>query len=473
MKDELIKIEFLGAAGVVTGSKHLITTPNGTKILLDCGLFQGKIDGRHDMNRNFGFAPYELDYVLLSHAHIDHSGLLPRLVKEGFNGVVFATPATIELCELMLYDSAHIQQDDLRYLNQRRNRKGESILEPLYDLDDVAKILSLMQPVAYDEIVKINKEVSFHFTDAGHLLGSAAVHVDILLSNRKRKKITFTGDIGRMHDSILRTPEPFRQPDILICEATYGSRLHPETESTEKELLRVVHETCVEKLGKLIIPAFSLDRTQEIIYSLEKMYNKGLLPNIKIFVDSPLSVRATHVMKDCEECFNDEFIAYMHAHDPEPFAFKNLKYVTKIEDSIAINELREPCIIVSASGMAEAGRVKHHIKNNISSNNNTIMFVGYCTPESLGGRLKSGAKEVRIFGDLYKVKAQVQSLEYYSSHADYDEIFKYLNCIKASKVEHVFLVHGESAELVSMKAKMKERGFKIVHIPLHGDSYTF
>lgn len=471
MKKQPLNIEFHGAAGVVTGSKHLITTPSGTKILLDCGLFQGKIDGRHDMNRNFGFNPAEIDYVLLSHAHIDHSGLLPRLVREGFNGVIFATPATIELCELMLYDSAHIQHDDLRYLNERRRRKGEPMLKPLYDLDDVQKTLTLMEPLNYGEELKLNKEVTIHFTDAGHLLGSAAVHIDIQISARTKRAITFTGDIGRLHDSILRSPEPFRQPDILICESTYGSRLHPETSSVEQELLRVVKETCVEKLGKLIIPAFSLDRTQEIIYALEKMHNMGLLPNIKTFVDSPLSVRATKVMSDCEDCFNDQFIDYMHKHDPEPFNFKNLKYVTDVQDSMAINDLKGPCIIISASGMAEAGRVKHHIKNNIGNHQSTILFVGYCTTESLGGRLKSGIKEVRIFGEIYTVKANVESLEYYSSHADYQEILTYLKCIDPAKVKHTFLVHGETTELVSMKAKLKEEGFKNVQIPLHGEAF--
>jgi metallo-beta-lactamase family protein len=471
MNKKELTIAFHGAAGVVTGSKHLITTPSGTKILLDCGLFQGKIDGRHDMNRNFGFNPAEVDYVLLSHAHIDHSGLLPRLVREGFNGVIFATPATIQLCELMLYDSAHIQRDDLRYLNERRKRKGESQLEPLYDLDDVQKTLNLFEPLNYGEELKLNKEVCIHFTDAGHLLGSAAVHIDIQLTARTKRSITFTGDIGRLHDSILRSPEPFRQPDILICESTYGSRLHPETSSVEQELLRVVKETCVEKLGKLIIPAFSLDRTQEIIYALEKMHNNGQLPNIKIFVDSPLSVRATRVMQDCEDCFNDDFIKYMHLHDPDPFVFKNLKYVTDVQDSMAINDLREPCIIISASGMAEAGRVKHHIKNNIGNHQSTIMFVGYCTPESLGGRLKSGVKEVRIFGDVFPVKANIESLEYYSSHADYAEIITYLKCIDASKVKDVFLVHGETTELVAMKARLKAEGFTHIHIPNHGEDF--
>jgi metallo-beta-lactamase family protein len=471
MKKQGLTISFHGAAGVVTGSKHLITTPSDTKILLDCGLFQGKIDGRHDMNRNFGFNPAEIDYVLLSHAHIDHSGLLPRLVREGFNGVIFATPATIALCELMLYDSAHIQKDDLRYLNKKRKKKGEPMLSPLYDLEDVQKTLALMEPLNYDEELALNKELTIHFTDVGHLLGSAAVHVDVKVSTRTKRKITFTGDIGRLYDSILRSPEPFRQPDVLICESTYGSRLHPETSSVEEELLRVVKETCVEKLGKLIIPAFSLDRTQEIIYALEKMHNMGLLPNIKIFVDSPLSVRATRVMSDCEDCFNEQFIEYMHKQDPEPFNFKNLKYVTDVQDSMAINDLREPCIIISASGMAEAGRVKHHIKNNIGNHQCTILFVGYCTPESLGGRLKSGVKEVRIFGDIYQVKANIETLEYYSSHADYKEIMMYLKCIDAAKVKHTFLVHGETTELVEMKSKLKSDGYQHVHIPVHGESF--
>jgi metallo-beta-lactamase family protein len=465
-----MQIQFNGAARVVTGSKHLITTPKGKQVLLDCGMFQGRIPNREDFNRNFGFSPNDIDYLILSHAHIDHSGLIPRLVAEGFRGIIFATPATIDLCEIMLMDSAHIQNDDLKYVNQRRKKRGEELLDPLYNMEDVQQTLDLMQPVAYDELLHVDDEITFHFTDAGHLIGSAAVHLDIKTGPHQKKKITFSGDIGRPGDPILRNPQPFRQCDILICESTYGDRLHPQAEDARKMLLQVVKETCVDNLGKLIIPAFSVDRTQEIIYILEKMANEGILPNIKIYVDSPLSVKATNIIRDHDECFNETFVAYMNI-DPSPFEFKNLKFITTVEESKALNGSKEPCIIISASGMAEAGRVKHHIANNIENPKNTILLVGYCTPESLGGRLKSGETEVTIFGEPHPVKARVTTMENYSSHADYNEIFDYLECLDPQKTERVFLVHGEYETQEVLKGKFKEHGFQHIDIPEKGQTF--
>ncbi|MFN4082919.1 MAG: MBL fold metallo-hydrolase RNA specificity domain-containing protein [Bacteroidia bacterium] len=467
----MINLQFFGAAQMVTGSKHLITTPKGKKILLDCGLVQGKPNANIQYNRHFGFDPITIEYVILSHAHIDHCGLLPRLVREGFRGIIFAHPATISLCELMLFDSAHIQKDDLGYLNERRKKRGEQILEPLYDLDDVKKTLTLFEPVEYDEELKIDDEITFHFTDAGHLLGSCAVHLDIKIGIRKKTKITFTGDIGRYNDPILRNPEEFRQCDYLICESTYGDRLHPKEHNAEQKLLEIVKHTCVEKMGKLIIPAFSVDRTQEIIYFLEKASNSGILPNIKVFVDSPLSVNATRVIEKHQECYREDFVLYMQHHDPEPFCFKNLSYISDVEESKKLNDLKEPCIIISASGMAEAGRVKHHIKNNIGDIKNTVLLVGYCTPESLGGRLKAGNKTVRIFGEEFPVKAEVISLEYYSAHADYEEIMTYLKCQKKSKIKEVFLVHGEPEAQHTFKGFLIAKGFEKVSIPAIGDKY--
>jgi metallo-beta-lactamase family protein len=467
-----MQITFNGAAQVVTGSKHLIHTPKGRKILLDCGLFQGKVSKREDLNRHFGFDPHSVDYVILSHAHIDHSGLLPALYREGFRGIIFATPATISLCELMLYDSAHIQHDDLNYLNEKRKRKGESVLKPLYDVEDVEKVLQLMIPVEYDEELKPDDETTFYFTDAGHLLGSAAVHLDIKTGARSKIKITYTGDIGRPNDPILRSPEPFRQPDVLICESTYGNRLHTKSGNSEQALLNIVTDICVKNLGKLIIPAFSVDRTQELVYTLEKMFNSGQLPNIKIYVDSPLSVRATEVMKKHEECYNDSFIEYMHRNDPEPFSFTNLTYITDVNESKKLNDLKEPCIIISASGMAEAGRIKHHIKNNIEKHNCAILLVGYCTPESLGGRLLAGNKTVRIFGEEYTVNARIIDMEYYSSHGDYNEILQYLSCINPKKVKQTFLVHGEYESCVGLKEHLLDAGFRNIYIPTLGETVS-
>lgn len=464
-------IQFYGAAQVVTGSKHLITTAHGKKLLLDCGLFQGRLDNRDEMNRHFGFAPHDLDYVILSHAHIDHSGLLPRLVKEGFRGIIFATPATISLCEIMLMDSAYIQKEDLRYVNKRRTKRGEPAIDALYDILDVEKTLDLMVPVEYEETIKIDEDITLTFTDAGHLLGSAAVHVDVKCKKGKKTKITFTGDIGRYNDQILRSPQPFRQCDVLICESTYGNRLHPKATDLELQLLNVIRETCVEKKGKLIIPAFSVDRTQDLIYMLDQFANQGLLPTIKVFVDSPLSVKATTVIRKHEECFNESFLEYLRK-DPDPFGFKDLTYVSDVNQSKAINTIKEPCIIISASGMAEAGRIKHHIANNIQNPNNTILMVGYCTPESLGGRLKAGATEVKIFGEMYPVKAKVVNMDYFSAHADYEEIKQFLKHQKPAKVKQVFLVHGEIEAQQSLKTKLEEVGYTNIAIPKMGEQFN-
>ena len=463
-------IQFYGAAKVVTGSKHLITTSQGIKILLDCGLFQGHLNNREELNHHFGFAPHDLDYVVLSHAHIDHSGLLPRLVNQGFRGIIFATPATISLCSIMLMDSAHIQTEEAKYANKRRARHNEPLLEPLYNVLDVEKTLDLMVPVEYEEQITIDKGITLTLTDAGHLLGSAAVHLDITEGKGKKTKISYTGDIGRFNDQILRKPQPFRPCDVLITESTYGNRLHPIPPDVEKELLEVIQETCVVNKGKLIIPAFSVDRTQDLIYTLDKFANAGLLPAIQVFVDSPLSVKATAVIRKHEECYNDEFLNYLR-NDPDPFGFKNLTYVSEVSQSKSINDVKEPCIIISASGMAEAGRIKHHIKNNILNPKNTILMVGYCTPESLGGKLKSGAKEVRIFGEIYPVNARVVNMDYFSAHADYKEILKYLSHQKTNKVKQIFIVHGEPDAQQSLKDKLEAVGYNNVMIPAMGQKF--
>jgi metallo-beta-lactamase family protein len=463
-----MKIEFYGAAQVVTGSKHLITTKKGTRILLDCGLFQGSDQDSHYLNRHFGFNPMTVDYVILSHAHIDHSGLLPRLVAEGFQGKIFATPATKSLCEIMLMDSAHIQENDVKYVNQRRKKRGEELLDPLYGVSDVQRTLQQFETVRLKQEHKIDDEISFHYTDAGHILGSAAVHLTI--KEEREKKLTFTGDIGRPGDIILRSPQPFRQADYIICESTYGDKLHEPLGDTQKHLLRIVHETCVMKKGKLIIPAFSVDRTQELIYQLDQLSSAKKLPQIKVYVDSPLSVKATMVMKEHDECFNPDILAYIEK-DGDAFGFPNLEYVSKVQDSKNINKSKEPCIIISSSGMAEAGRIKHHIANNILNPNNTILIVGYCSPTSLGGALKRGEKEVRIFGEMYPVKALVESIEAFSAHADYNEILSYLECQNPKQVRKMFLVHGDMEAQESLKEKLNNKGFKKVEIPEMGEEF--
>jgi metallo-beta-lactamase family protein len=463
-----MKIEFYGAAQVVTGSKHLITTRLGTKVLLDCGLFQGSDQDSNYMNRHFGFTPHEVDYVILSHAHIDHTGLLPRLVNEGFKGKIFCTPATKGLCEIMLMDSAHIQEMDVKYVNVRRKKRGEELLDPLYDEEDVNRTLAHFVTVPYRTEHAIDDEISFHYTDAGHILGSTAVHLTI--KEERDIKLTFTGDIGRPGDIILRSPEEFRQADYIISESTYGDRLHEPIADTRDRLLKVVHETCVERGGKLVIPAFSVDRTQELIYQLDQLSSAGKLPPIKVFVDSPLSVKATMVMKEHDECFNPDILEYIEK-DGDAFGFPNLFYVSKVEDSKKINDLNEPCIIISASGMAEAGRIKHHIANTILNPNNTILIVGYCSPTSLGGAIRRGDKEVRIFGEEYEVKTHVEVMESFSAHADYNEILEFLSCQNPAMVRKVFLVHGDYEAQLSLKEKLETKGFHNIEIPEMGEEF--
>lgn len=465
-----MEIKFLGAARNVTGSKHLVTTLSGKKILLDCGFFQNRGSDNDRLNRNFDFNPAEIDYLILSHAHIDHSGNVPNLVKQGFKGIIFTTAATVDLCEVMLTDSAFIQEGDTKYLNKRRKRKGQELLEPIYTVKDVTEALKHFKRIAVNKMFTIDDEVSFLFTDAGHILGSVSVHLYVK-ENSATKQLTFSGDIGRYNDLILKSPQTFPQADLIVCESTYGDRLHEQHEDARQKLLKVVIETCVEKKGKLIIPAFSLGRTQEIIYTLDRFKTENKLPSIKVFVDSPLAIDATNIMRKHSEFFNDDVIDYMHV-DPDPFGFSNLTYVRKAEDSKKLNDMHEPCIIISASGMIEAGRIKHHVKNNVINANNTILIVGYCSPGSIGGKLRDGAKKIRIFGDEYDVKARVEVISSFSAHADYEEMIQYLSCQDKKKVKKLFLVHGEYPVQQVFRQTLLKTGFTDIEIPEQGEVFT-
>ncbi len=433
------------------------------KILLDCGFFQGRGADTDEMNRGFNFDPSQISCLILSHAHIDHSGNISNLVKQGFKGTIYSTPATRDLCTIMLADTAHIQESDLKYINRVREKKGRDPIEPIYTMDDVSETMELFQTVPYRKNFKINDDVQFMFTDSGHILGAAGVNLTI---NEKGKtvRIFFSGDIGRPNDKILIAPEPFPQTDYIICESTYGNRLHESAENTEARLLQVIKETCVENKGKIIIPAFSLGRTQEVVYALNNLKNAGKLPQLNVYVDSPLSINATGIMRKHPECFNEDILKVMQT-DKDPFGFDHLFYVQSAEDSKKLNDRKEPCVIISASGMAEAGRIKHHIKNNISKPVNTILIVGYCTPDSLGGRLAAGNKEVSIFGKEYAVKARVEVMNSYSAHADYKEMLDYLSCQEKDKVKTLFLVHGEYKVQVEWREKLLKSGFKNVEIP--------
>ncbi|HWV32962.1 MAG TPA: MBL fold metallo-hydrolase [Dyadobacter sp.] len=456
-------IQFFGAARTVTGSKHLITTEKGTKILLDCGLFQGiQTD---EFNQEFGFKPADVDYVILSHAHIDHSGLLPRLVRKGFKGPIYCTAATADLCRIMLLDSAHIQEKDLERINKRRKKQGRPLLEELYNAEDAAHALSLFKTVRYGQTFFLGEgnEVSVILTDAAHLLGSAAVHLSVP-DGGTFKQVTFTGDIGRPEDRILRKPEEFPQADYIICESTYGDRLHEKEIDMHAHLLRIVQETCIRRRGKLIIPAFAIDRTQELIYALDQLSSAGQLPQIPVYIDSPLAIRATAIMKEHDECFNPEILDYIEK-DGDAFAFPYLNYISDVQDSIALNDRHEPCIIISASGMAEAGRIKHHIKNNIGDPNSTILLVGYASANTLAGALKRGDKQVNIFGERFDVKCRVETMDSFSGHGDYNEMIEFLSCQKPERVKEVFLVHGEYETQIAFKLKLEKAGYRKIHIP--------
>jgi metallo-beta-lactamase family protein len=466
-----MKIKFLGAAREVTGSKHLITTKNGKKIILDCGMFQGKGLETDKMNRNLGFDPGEIDHIILTHAHIDHSGLIPYMYKKGFRGSVVCTSATRDLCSIMLADSGHIQEHDAYYFNKKQEKKGLPLIEPIYTRMDAVRCMSLFIGVSYDRKFRIDDNIRVKFTHTGHMLGGGVANIEITEGD-KVHKLAYTGDIGRPVNRILITPKPFPQADILITESTYGDRLHEDRADAEKELLRIIRYTCVEKKGKLIIPAFSIGRTQDIVYTLNNFYNEEKLPRINIYVDSPLAINATDIFRLHPECFNKEIIELMET-DPDPFGFNSLYYVKKAEESKKLNDMKEPMIIISASGMMEAGRVKHHLANNISDPANTVLAVGYCEPRTLGARLLRGEKEISIHGNHYYVQADIERIDSYSGHGDYKEMADFLSCQDPSKLKQTFLVHGEIEVEEKYRSYLEGRGFSNISIPAQGDEYEF
>lgn len=458
-----MKLKFLGAAREVTGSKHLITTDYGRKILLDCGMYQGKGIETTSLNRKLGFEPSEIDNLILTHAHIDHSGLIPYMYKLGFRGSVICTNATRDLCAIMLADSGGIQEYDTKTFNKKRFIQGLEPVEPLYTKADAIASMELFIGIAYERKLRIDDYTTVKFTNTGHMLGSSVANIEIT-ENGQKKKIAYTGDIGRPTNRILKSPAPFPQADYLITEATYGDRLHKSTSEAEEALLKVVESTCVEKNGRLIIPSFSVGRAQEIAYSLNNLYNDRRLPKINIYVDSPLAVNATSVFRMHPECFNED-VLYVMESDPDPFGFNSMYYITDKMESKRLNAYTKPCVIISASGMMEAGRVKHHIANAISNPRNTILAVGYCAPKTLGAKLLNGAKEISIHGTLHQVKADIQRIDSFSGHGDYKEMAQFLSCQDASLLKNTFIVHGDYKAQSSYKNHLTEKGFKNISIP--------
>ncbi|MDR2868138.1 MAG: MBL fold metallo-hydrolase [Bacteroidales bacterium] len=463
-----MKIDFLGATEEVTGSKFLLTTGSGKKILLDCGMYQGKGLETDAMNRDLGFDPAEIDFILLSHAHIDHSGLIPFVYKLGFRGTVFCTHGTRDLCSIMLADSGRIQETDTVQFNKKRALNGLPPIEPIYTLRDAVACMNLFYSIPFNHKFNITDDFSISFFNTGHMLGSGAVYITYT-ENDIKKTLCYTGDIGRYNKRILPDPTTFPQADYIITESTYGDRLHTTLDTAESDLQLIVKDACAKRKGKLIIPAFAIGRTQEIVYALNRLSEKGNLPDVEIFVDSPLAFSATHIFRMHLECFSDE-IKEQLLHSIDPFGFEKLHYVQTVQESKRLNSYNRPCVIISASGMMEAGRVKHHLANSISDPKNTILSVGYCSPTTLGAKIMRGDSRVSIFGVTYQVNAQLAHIEAFSGHADYREMIHYLAGQDKEKVSKIFIVHGEERLRPIYAQHLQEAGFSRCHITAFRES---
>ena len=464
-----MKLCFYGAARTVTGSRHLIEL-DGLRILLDCGLYQGKRDEANHINRSFQFDPAAIDLVVLSHAHIDHSGNLPRLVRSGFKGDIVCTAATRDLASIMLRDSAHIQEQDIEYLNRKRERNDLPPLEPLYTMEDAEKTLTLLSGSAYGQTRRLAPGVSVTFHDAGHILGSAFVVLDIEKNGNGRPvRLVFSGDLGRKHRPIIRDPEICAEADALIIESTYGDRLHEQHDFGEDRLAAIINEAW-RRGGKVIVPAFAVGRTQELVYAVHRLISAKKIPeSLPVYVDSPLATEATGIYRRHPEDWDaetDDFLKQYGASDP--FGFPCLRYTRTREESMKLNTLKGPAVIISASGMAENGRILHHLKNNIGDDRTTILFVGFQAQHTLGRRLAEGQTKVRIFGLEHTVKARVEKMDGLSAHADRDELLEWVRGF-TRRPSRVFVVHGEEEAALSFAGTLKQNGFSSVDVPSRDD----
>jgi metallo-beta-lactamase family protein len=465
-----MQLQFIGAAQTVTGSRHLLRTEHAT-ILLDCGLFQGHRRESLQRNTELGFAATEIDAVVLSHAHIDHSGALPLLCKQGFRGPIYATSATRDLCAAMLVDAAMIQASDARYLNRRIERDGIDAepIEPLYEVEDVERALAQMVTLAYRHKRNIARSVSLTFHDAGHVLGSAICVLDVSEADQNHR-LVFTGDLGRRGAPILRDPEVPSGATALISEGTYGDRLHPAFEDLDVGLASAIQRT-FERGGRVIIPSFALERAQQVVFSLKKLRKAGRIPLLPVYVDSPLTVNITQVFRSHPECFDEEMRAVLASND-SPFDFDGLHYITSVEDSQAIDRHGEPCVVIAASGMCEAGRVLHHLKASIENPKNTIMIVGFQAQHTLGRRLVERRPRVRIFGVERDRAAEVVVMNGFSAHADRADLLNYAQAVRqAGAVKRVALVHGEPRALEALREGLVSHGFEDVIVPTPGQRW--
>lgn len=458
-----MKVYFHGAARTVTGSKHVVELIDGRRILLDCGLFQGLGRKTTELNENFGFDPKKIDAVLLSHAHIDHSGLLPKLVKEGYNGKIFCTPATRDLTEILLLDSAEIQRYEAEYINRKREAQDLPPIEPFYTHEDVINTMELFETVEYDNRFDAIDGVEVLFTNTGHLIGSAAIFLSVEEAG-STCTLLFSGDVGRYRSVLLQPPVEAPQADYIILESTYGDKHHDIGFNTIETLQSWIKRICVEQGGQLIVPAFSVGRTQEVLYALNQLSLENRLPDLLYFIDSPLSLKATETIKKYKAQFSERLQQVLEI-DNDPFDFPGLKYVETVEESRRVVNYEQPCVIISASGTADAGRVKHHLNECIGNKNNAVLFVGYCGGESLGAQLLRGDKEVEIFSDPCIVAADVGHLQGMSAHADTDELLRFIGNQDPEKVKGIFLVHGEFEVQKKFCDRLALKGFNRVEIP--------
>ena len=457
-----MKITFHGAARTVTGSQHLLHI-NGYRLLLECGLYQGRRQESYERNRNFPFDPAKIEAVILSHAHIDHSGNLPHLVKKGYRGPIYTTHATAHLANIMLLDSGHIHESDAEFVNKRRAKRGEPPIEPLYTLEDAGQVAQYFESVEYDQPFEVLPGVVAHLVDAGHILGSAAVVLDIE-KNGRSSRVWFSGDIGRRDLPLIRDPVLPSGADTLIMECTYGNKTHQDPQDSYNELRRVVTKT-IARRGKVIIPAFAVGRTQELVYDLHQMIDQGEIPRIPVVVDSPLAVNASDIFRAHPECMDQESLDFLREDVHKSIlGYGLVTYTRSVEQSKALNDIEQPMIIISASGMAESGRILHHLRNNIGDARNTVLIVSWQAPYTLGRRLADGETKIKIFGEEFTRRAEVVTIGGFSAHAGQPFLVEYAQAVK-EQVKRVFLVHGEAGPAQALTEKLAEAGLSRVYFP--------
>jgi len=464
-----MNFQFFGAAQTVTGSMMQCTV-NGHTILMECGLFQGRRNETFDKNRHFKFDPTKIESLILSHAHMDHSGNIPNLVRNGFKGSIYATPATVDLCRIMLRDSAFLQEKDVEWVNKIRSKYNQPPFKPLYTIEDAEAAMDFFVGIPYNTPFTPCEGISATFHDAGHILGSAGVLLDVV-ENGQHKRCGFSGDIGRANLPILKDPEIANDLDALIMETTYGNREHGNIRDVEEELVQAVRSVAANG-GKIIIPAFAVGRTQEIVYILHKLFNANRIPDMPIFVDSPLASEATKVFRQHPECYDSETNKTFVEKQEDPFGFSRLTYVQDVNESRNLNGLTYPHIIISASGMAEGGRVLHHLHNNIGNPKCLVLFVGYAAKETLARKIMDGAPVVRIFGEEHTVRCKIKIMDAFSAHADAQELVRYATATPADKLKNIILVHGEPEQSLPFKDVLVGKGYRAVHYPAIYETIT-